>query len=110
LAAAVTNALAARAARAQEEPAPPTTRGDARDRLLAALLADPVRALGATADLESVRNQLDRLNEQVSHERDVLGQILHRLASAGLDDAQIARLAGLPAAEVRSLLERADAG
>lgn len=110
LAAAVANALANRAVADPGQQTRPASRGDARDRLLAALLNDPVRALGAAADLDSVRTQLDRLTEAMSHERSVLAQVLRRLAAAGLDERQIARLADLPAAEVRSLLERADAG
>ncbi|WP_214367404.1 hypothetical protein [Pseudonocardia sp. H11422] len=93
-------------------PSPPggTTarRGDARDRLLAVLLDDPVRAVGATVELERCREQLDRLTDAVHHERRVLAAVLHRLSAAGLEFGQIVRLAGMPADEVRALLERSD--
>jgi hypothetical protein len=42
----------------------------------------------------------------VTHERDVLGVHLSRLAAAGLQPEQLAALAGLPAAEIRDLLAR----
>lgn len=84
--------------------APPPGRGDARDRLLAVLLDDPVRAVGATVELEACRRQLDRLTEAVQHERDVLGSVLARLAAAGLAPDQLARLSGLSDDELRGLL------
>ncbi|GEL23811.1 hypothetical protein PSU4_27650 [Pseudonocardia sulfidoxydans NBRC 16205] len=77
--------------------------GVARDRLLAVLLEDPDRAVGATVELDRVRGQLDRLVEAVRHEQDALAGLVERLASAGLDDAQIARLAGIPVGEVATL-------
>jgi hypothetical protein len=72
---------------------PSTTRGDARDRLLAVLLDDPVRAVGATEELEACRSRL----------RDVM----HRLAGTGLRPEQLARLAGLPVEDVHKMLEPA---
>jgi hypothetical protein len=72
---------------------PTTTRGDARDRLLAVLLDDPVRAVGATEELEACRNRL----------RDVM----HRLSGTGLTPEQLARLAGLPVEDVHKMLEPA---
>jgi hypothetical protein len=84
----------------------PTPRGDARDRLLAVLLEDPVRTVGAAAALEASSAQLSRLTAAVIHERDVLGVHLSRLAAAGLQPEQLASLAGLPAAEIRDLLSR----
>ncbi|MHA6792234.1 hypothetical protein ACVGVM_01730 [Pseudonocardia bannensis] len=81
-------------------------RGDARDRLLAVLLDDPVRAVGATVELERCREQLDRLTDAVRHEREVLAAVLHRLSAAGLEFGQIVRLAGMPADEVRGLLDQ----
>jgi hypothetical protein len=84
----------------------PTPRGDARDRLLAVLLDDPVRTVGAAAALEASSAQLSRLTAAVTHERDVLGVHLSRLAAAGLQPEQLASLAGLPAAEIRDLLAR----
>lgn len=83
---------------------PPADRGDARDRLLAVLLDDPVRAVGATVELEACRRQLDRLTEAVQHERDALGSVLARLADAGLAPDQLARLSGLSDDELRGLL------
>jgi len=84
----------------------PAPRGDARDRLLAVLLDDPVRTVGAAAALEASSAQLSRLTAAVTHERDVLGVHLTRLAAAGLKPEQLAALAGLPAAEIRDLLAR----
>ncbi|ODT99483.1 MAG: hypothetical protein ABS81_25640 [Pseudonocardia sp. SCN 72-86] len=105
LADAVANALANRAAadRTRTGPAAPAPDSAARDRLLAVLLDDPDRAVGATVELDRVREQLDRLVEAVRHEKDALAGLVDKLASAGLDDAQIARLAGIPAGEVATL-------
>jgi hypothetical protein len=117
--AAVSQAFVARAAAARRasvpEPAgePPEraeqvpVRADARDRLLAVLLADPVRAVGAATELEASRQQLDRLSEAMRHERVALAGALNRLAAAGLAPEQLARLAGLPVDEVRALLATA---
>ena len=91
---AVSRALAAREARS----------GDARDRLLAVLLDDPVRAVGATVELDACRRQLDRLTGALAHERAVLRGVLDRLAATGLSEQQLARLAGLDAGELRELL------
>lgn len=106
LADAVANALANRAAADRTRPQQPAAEAPdsaARDKLLAVLLEDPDRAVGATVELDRVRDQLDRLVEAVRHEQDALAGLVDRLASAGLDDAQIARLAGIPAGEVATL-------
>ncbi|WP_300012218.1 hypothetical protein [Pseudonocardia sp.] len=103
VAAAVAQALAAREARA-DATAHPGGRGDARDRLLAVLLDDPVRAVGATVELESCRRQLDRLTGAVQHERATLRAVLARLSAAGLAPDQLARLSGLPDDELATLL------
>lgn len=100
--AAVAQALAARAALNR-----PHGRTDARDRLLAVLLDDPGRAVGATVELEACRAQLARLSDAMAHERGVLRDVLARLAATGLGAEQLARLAELPADEVRALLEPA---
>ncbi|MGI5126997.1 hypothetical protein ACQEVB_09315 [Pseudonocardia sp. CA-107938] len=84
----------------------PAPRGDARDRLLAVLLDDPARTVGAAAALEASSAQLSRLTAAVSHERDVLGAHLAKLVAAGLQPEQLASLAGLPASEIRDLLAR----
>lgn len=88
----------------QSPPPAPRGRGDVRDRLLAVLLDDPVRAVGAAVELEACRRQLDRLTDAVRHERHVLGSVLARLAEAGLAPDQLARLSGLSDEELRSLL------
>lgn len=82
-------------------------RGDVRDRLLAVLLDDPARALGAAAELETCRGQLERLSDAVRQERAKLSDLLERLAGAGLRPDQLARLAGITVDEVRALLARA---
>jgi hypothetical protein len=69
---------------------PSLPRADARDRLLAVLLDDPARAVGAAAELEACRTQLQ--------------DVLQRLAGSGLRPEQLARLAGLPVDEVRALV------
>ncbi|MGH3570158.1 MAG: hypothetical protein ACRDRH_29955 [Pseudonocardia sp.] len=84
-------------------------RADARDRLLAVLLDDPVRAVGAAVELDKVRMQLDQLSDALRHERAALGGILRRLADIGLRPEQLSRLAGLPVDEVLALLEPAGA-
>ncbi|GAA3218800.1 hypothetical protein GCM10017691_01800 [Pseudonocardia petroleophila] len=88
---------------APEQPVP-SERGDARDRLLAVLLDDPVRAVGATVELDACRRQLDRLTDAVRHERETLRSVLTRLADAGLAPDQLARLSGLSDDELRGLL------
>ncbi|MDN5933330.1 MAG: hypothetical protein L0I24_20075 [Pseudonocardia sp.] len=88
----------------QAPPPAPRGRGDVRDRLLAVLLDDPVRAVGAAVELDACRRQMDRLTDAVRHERDVLGSVLARLAAAGLAPDQLARLSGLSDEELRSLL------
>jgi hypothetical protein len=82
---------------------------DARDRLLAVLLDDPERAVGATVELEACLRELDRLADAARTGRAALRDVLHRLASAGLRPDQLAKLAGMPLAEVEALLEPAPA-
>lgn len=82
----------------------PSARGDARDRLLAVLLDDPVRAVGATVELDACRRQLARLTDSVRHEREALRSVLARLADTGLGRDQLARLSGLSDAELSDLL------
>jgi hypothetical protein len=77
---------------------------DARDRLLAVLLDDPDRAVGAAVELEACLRELDRLSDAVRKERRVLPDVLHRLAGSGLRPEQLARLAEMPLAEVEKLL------
>ncbi|MFC5231922.1 hypothetical protein [Pseudonocardia zijingensis] len=77
---------------------------DARDRLLAVLLDDPERAVGATVELESCLRELDRLSDAVRTGRTALRDVLQRLVSAGLSPEQLARLARLPQPEVDELL------
>jgi hypothetical protein len=88
----------------QRTPAP-----DARDRLLAVLLDDPERAVGAADELENCLRELDRLSDAVRAGRAGLRDVLHRLAAAGLRPDQLARLARLPEHDVRELLEAAPA-
>lgn len=82
---------------------------DPRDRLLAVLLDDPERAVGATVELETCLRELDRLSDAVRAGRAALRDVLHRLAATGLRPDQLARLARLPQGEVRELLEAAPA-
>ena len=78
--------------------------GDARDRLLAVLLDDPERAVGAAEELARCLH-CTRLTDAVRHEREVLRDLLRRLVDAGLRSGQLARLAGtMPLAEVEVLL------
>ncbi len=77
---------------------------DVRDVLLAVLLDDPDRAVGATLELAACQEQLSHLTGAVRAGRDRLGEAMTRLASAGLRPDQLARLTGLPADEVRDLL------
>lgn len=102
VAAAVAQAFAAREDQAND--VPPGGRGDARDRLLAVLLDDPVRAVGAAVELESCRRQLDRLTGALHHERATLRDVLARLSAAGLAPDQLARLSGLSDDELTTLL------
>jgi hypothetical protein len=90
--------------RQQDEPA-----SDARDRLLAVLLDDPERAVGAAVELESCLRELDRLSDAVRTGRAALREVLQRLAAAGLRPDQMARLARMPLAEVEALLDPAPA-
>jgi hypothetical protein len=87
----------------------PARHADPRDRLLAVLLDDPDRAVGAMVELESCLSELDRLSDAVRAGRAALRDVLHRLAAAGLRPDQLARLAGMPQAEVQELLEAAPA-
>ena len=103
VAAAVAQVLAARAAAHAPDG---DRRGDARDRLLAVLLDDPLRAVGATVDLQDCQERLDRLAASLQDERARLGDVLGRLAHAGLRPDQLARLSGLSDAEVAELLRR----
>lgn len=81
----------------------------ARDRLLAVLLDDPERAVGAVVELESCQRELERLSDAVRHERGALSEVLHRLVTAGLRPDQLARLAGMPLADVEAMLGDAPA-
>jgi hypothetical protein len=107
VAAAVAQVLAARAA-AQTPDA--DRRGDARDRLLAVLLDDPLRAVGAAVDLQECQERIDRVAATLQDERGRLGDVLARLARSGLRPDQLARLSGLSDAEVAELLRRALGG
>lgn len=107
VAAAVAQVLAARAA-AQTPDA--DRRGDARDRLLAVLLDDPLRAVGAAVDLQDCQERIDRLAATVHDERSRLGDVLARLARSGLRPDQLARLSGLSDAEVAEFLRRGIGG
>ncbi|GAA2888892.1 hypothetical protein GCM10010472_54120 [Pseudonocardia halophobica] len=106
VAAAVQHALAARARAAQPNGVVDPRRGDARDRLLAVLLDDPARAVGATVELQSQQEELSRLAEEMRTRRDELGAVVRRLAAAGLGPDQVAKLAGLDRAEVDRMLGR----
>jgi hypothetical protein len=103
VAAAVAQVLAARAAAQVPEG---DRRGDARDRLLAVLLDDPMRAVGAAVDLQDCQERLDRLAASLQDERGRLGDVLGRLARSGLRPDQLARLSGLSDVEVAELLRR----
>jgi hypothetical protein len=85
-------------------------RADARDRLLAALLDDPLRAVGATVDLQDCLERIDSLGGALRDERARLGEVLARLAGSGLRSDQLARLSGLSDADVDELLRRNLAG
>jgi hypothetical protein len=101
--AAVAHALAARAA----APSPGADRrGDARDRLLAALLDDPRGAVGAVVDLQDCQERMDRIVGALHEERGRLRDVLGRLARSGLRADQLARLSGLPDEDVTELLRR----
>ncbi|OLT21767.1 hypothetical protein BJF78_34020 [Pseudonocardia sp. CNS-139] len=83
---------------------PPAGRADVKDRLLAVLLDDPAVAVDATIELDACRAQLERLNSAVQHERNVMRDVLRRLAGTGLRPDQLARLAGMPVEELKALL------
>jgi hypothetical protein len=103
VAAAVAQVLAARAAAHAPDG---DRRGDARDRLLAVLLDDPMRAVGAAVDLQDCQERLERLAASLQDERGRLGDVLGRLSHAGLRPDQLARLSGLSDVEVAELLRR----
>jgi hypothetical protein len=107
VAAAVQQALAARARAAQGGQIADPRRGDARDKLLAVLLDDPVRAVGATVDLQSQQVELAKLAEAMKAQRQELGAVVRRLAAAGLSTEQVAKLADLDPGEVTEMLEQA---
>lgn len=98
LAAAVANALAARAVTPGTDP-----RDDARDRLLAVLLDDHQRVVRAVVDLQKCQEGIGRLADD---EHGGLGDALSRLAHSGLRTDQLARLSGLPTDTVAELLGR----
>lgn len=101
--AAVAHVLAARA----NAPSPGTDRrGDARDRLLAALLDDPRGAVGAAVDLQDCQERMDRLAGALNDERGRLRDVMGRLARSGLRPDQLARLSGLSDDDVSDLLRR----
>jgi hypothetical protein len=82
------------------------SRNAVRDRLLAVLLPDPDRAVGATVDLDSSQGALQRLSEAVRQEQASLGAVLRRLLDSGLSVEQVAKLAGLPTCDVATILGR----
>jgi hypothetical protein len=94
------------AARAAAQAPEGDRRGDARDRLLAVLLDDPLRAVGAAVDLQECQERLDRLTASLKDEHGRLGDVLGRLACSGLRPDQLARLSGLSDVEVAELLRR----
>ena len=71
------------AARAAAQAPEGDRRGDARDRLLAVLLDDPMRAVGAAVDLQECQERIDRLTAGLKDERGRLGDVLGRLAGPG---------------------------
>jgi hypothetical protein len=81
-----------------------TMPADSRDRLLAVLLDDPERVVGAAEELARCLHALERLTDAVRHERKVLREVLRKLADAGLRPRQLARLTGIPLAEMETLL------
>ncbi|HEY0811802.1 MAG TPA: hypothetical protein VGE11_00865 [Pseudonocardia sp.] len=98
---AIAHVLAARAA----VPAPgPDRRGDARDRLLAAMLDDPRAAVGAVVDLQDCQERMRRLSGALHEERVRLRELLGKLTRSGLRADQLGRLSGLPDSEVAELL------
>jgi hypothetical protein len=116
---AVAHVLAARAANPSAAPPPapsaapspapstaPDRRRDARDRLLAVLLDDPLRAVGATVDLQDCQERMERLTGALNDERTRLCDVLGRLAHSGLRADQLARLSGLSDSEVAEILRR----
>jgi Arc/MetJ family transcription regulator len=92
--------------RTPDHPTADASRNAVRDRLLAVLLADPDRAVGATVDLDSSQGELQRLSEAVRRERAALGAVLRRLLESGLSIEQVATLSGLPTCDVATTLGR----
>ncbi|GAA1393788.1 hypothetical protein GCM10009613_40920 [Pseudonocardia kongjuensis] len=90
-------------------PSPPGD-DDARDRLLAVLLADPVRALDATRTLDDSQHRIEELGDVLRRRRDELAGAVRHLNECGLDPAQIGRLSGMAPADVRTILDGEDAG
>ncbi|MEJ8282004.1 hypothetical protein [Pseudonocardia spirodelae] len=90
--------------------AAPVTGGDARDRLLGVLLADPARAVDATERLDDSRDRIAELGEVLRRRRDDLAGAVRHLHECGLDPGQIGRLSGMAAADVRTILDGEDAG
>lgn len=112
---AVRQALAARAVqRARGRPDVPDLAADdvppalpdARDRLLAVLLSDPVTALGATTEVDDARARIDQLGDVLRRRRADLATAVHRLHASGLTGEQIGRLSGLDGDDVREILEQ----
>ncbi len=85
-------------------------REDAKDRLLAALLADPALALDATVAMDACRARLERLSGAAPQEHAGLREALQRLVGAGLRPDQLTRLAGLPLDEVQEMLSPEPSG
>ncbi|ANY06414.1 hypothetical protein AFB00_09045 [Pseudonocardia sp. HH130630-07] len=89
----------------------PVTGPDARDRLLGVLLADPGRAVDATETLDASRDRIEQLGDVLRRRRAELAGAVRHLHDCGLDPVQIGRLSGMPATDVRTILDgRADDG
>ncbi|MEV1292787.1 hypothetical protein [Pseudonocardia sp. NPDC049635] len=83
---------------------------DARDRLLAVLIADPARAVDATRTLDDSQHRIEELGDVLRRRRAELAGAVRHLSECGLDPAQIGRLAGMAPADVRTILDGEDAG
>ncbi|WP_141287047.1 hypothetical protein [Pseudonocardia saturnea] len=83
---------------------------DARDRLLAVLLADPVRAVDATRTLDDSQHRIEELGDVLRRRRDELAGAVRHLDECGLDPTQIGRLSGMAPEDVRTILDGEDAG
>lgn len=81
---------------------PPLRPEEAKDRLLAVLLEDPARVLGATVDLDACRARPEWRSDAAS--RAGLRRVLEQLLGAGLRPDQLARLAGMPLDDVQEVL------